>query len=505
MESETAVGSETGTSLGTSATSQPRGGKGDAATPLADVSSGFDDRCFSPDPNRRALARAYFARVRELPIVAPHGHIDPWLLADPDARLGNPADLFIIPDHYVFRMLHSQGVPLQKLGVPTRDGSPVESDPRVIWQRFAENFHLFRGTPTGLWLRLELEQVFDEAETPTEQNAQVMYDRIQARLDTDAYRPRALFDRFGIEVLTTTDAATDTLAPHAALREQRFFKVRPTFRPDAVVDLGSEGWSAAIARLSQVADIDVTDYRSYELALAQRRAEFQKLGAVATDHAAMQADIEPMPSGEASTIFERALAGDASAADAARFTAHMLHRMAAMSAEDGLVMQFHVGSFRNHDRLLHRRFGNDKGADIPVATSWTRPLRTVLNDFGSNDRFRMILFTLDESSYARELAPLAGHYPSLLLGPPWWFFDSVKGMERYLDAVMETAGAYNTAGFNDDTRAFASIPARHEVWRRVTCNWLADMTARGLMDEHDGHALARAFAYDLAKRAYRLS
>lgn len=464
----------------------------------------FADLCFAAEPAQRALARSYYGSVRDLPIVAPHGHVDPRLLADPDAHLGNPSELFIIPDHYVFRMLHSQGMALQELGVPSLDGSPVETDPRVIWQRFAERFHLFRGTPTGLWLRLELARVFDEPAVPSPSNAQAMYDRIQARLDTDAYRPRALFERFGIEVLTTTDPATDDLASHQAMRQQRFFKVRPTFRPDAVTNIHAEGWRAAITRLSEVSGIEVNDYAGFESALTQRRQAFQALGAVATDHAAPVADMEPLAASEAASVFERALHGTSSADDAARFTAHMLYRMAAMSSEDGLVMQFHGGSFRNHDREVHRRFGNDKGADIPLPMTWTRSLQRVLNDFDRQERFRLILFTLDESSYARELAPLAGYYRSVLLGPPWWFFDSVKGIERYLDAVVETAGVYNTAGFNDDTRAFASIPVRHEVWRRVTCNWLAGMTTQGLIDEPDAMELAKAFAYDLAKRAYHL-
>jgi glucuronate isomerase len=167
-------------------------------------------------------------------------------------------------------------------------------------------------------------------------------------------------------------------------------------------------------------------------------------------------------------------------------------------------MQLHVGSLRNHNERVYARFGLDTGADIPVRTDWTRGLRALLNDFGSDPRFGLITFTLDEGTYSRELAPLAGHYPAMLLGAPWWFYDSPLGMSRYLDRVVETAGIYNTAGFNDDTRAFASIPARHDVWRRVTCDWLAGMVVTGVIDEEDAREMAYEFAYGLAKSAYRL-
>ena len=462
-----------------------------------------EDRCFSPLPSQRALARELYAAVKDLPLVSPHGHVDPRMLAE-DTPLPDPAQLFIIPDHYVFRMLHSQGVPLEDLGVASRDGTPVERDPRTIWQRFAERFHLFRGTPTGLWLTLELEGLFDVQETLDGDNADRIYDRIQARLAQPGYRPRALFERFNLHTLATTDAATDTLEHHGTLHEQGFTRVRPTFRPDALLDIEAEGWRANVRRLAEVSGLDVTDYGSFLQALEQRRAHFSSLGATATDHAALRADTTRLSRAEVEAIFDRALAGVTAAGDAPLFTAHMLFEMARMSAEDGLVMQLHVGSLRNHDRSVFERFGPDAGADIPVAGEFTRALRPLLDAFGDDPRFRLVVYTLDESSYGRELAPLAGHYPALTLGAPWWFFDSVLGMERYLDAVMETAGAYNLAGFNDDTRAFASIPARHEVWRRVVSNWLAGRALRGLLDEEGAHALARALVYEQALRTYRL-
>jgi glucuronate isomerase len=461
------------------------------------------DRCFGADPARRQLARELYATVRDLPLFCPHGHVPPALLADPAARFGSPAELFIIPDHYVFRMLYSQGVRLEDLGVPTRDGTPVEADHRAIWQRFAENFHLFRGTPTALWLQDELVNVFGVEERLSGDSAQRIYDHLQARLARPEFTPRALLERFKIELLATTDAATDTLELHRQLHAQGLTHIRPTFRPDAVVNIASPSWAGQVAALGAISGAEVADYAGYIRALEQRRAAFKQLGALATDHAALTPYTARLSDVEAQAIFTRALSGVATEQDAARFTGHMLIEFARMSAEDGLVMQLHVGSLRDHDGALFARFGSDKGADIPLATEWTRSLRPLLEAYGADPRFRLILFTLDESTYSRELAPLAGYYPALRLGPPWWFYDSVSGMRRYLDSVVETAGVYNLAGFNDDTRAFASIPARHDVWRRVTSDWLAGQVLEGLLAESDAADLAHELSYGLAKRAYR--
>lgn len=464
------------------------------------------DRCFSADPEQRARARDLYEQVRALPIVSPHGHVDAALLADPEARFGTPADLFIIPDHYVFRMLYSQGIPLERLGVSALDRTPVETDHRRIWQIFAEHFHLFAGTPTGLWLADELASVFGVGEKLSAANAQRVYDQVAAQLAQPEFAPRALFARFNIEVLSTTDPATSTLDEHQALRAEGWGgRVRPTFRPDAVVNLDTPGWRTHLDRLQEVAGVAIGGYATYIGALEARRAYFKSLGATATDHAATSPHTERLPEAEAEAIFQRALRGALEPVDAARFTAHMLIEMARMSCDDGLVMQIHAGSFRNHNAPLCARFGPDKGADIPVRTDWTRGLHALLNLHGNDPRLRLILFTLDETTYGRELAPLAGHYPAVLLGPPWWFFDSVQGMRRYLDAVVETAGFGNLAGFNDDTRAFCSIPSRHDVWRRVVCDWLAGQAVQGLMDMEDARRLAHACAYELPRRAYRLA
>ncbi len=463
------------------------------------------DRYFSPDPATREIALRLYLMVARLPLVCPHGHVDPRMFADPEYSFGSPADLFLIPDHYIFRMLYSHGIALEQLGVPRTDNGPTETDHRQIWQIFAENFHLFRGTPTGMWLTHELEDIFGVSEKLCAANAGAIYDHIAARLATPEFRPRALFERFNIEVLCTTDAATDALDQHRTLRTSGWpARILPTFRPDGVVNLDSHGWRENIDALSALSGIAVESYHAFIRALEERRAFFKSLGALATDHAALTAYTAELSTEEAEAIFQLALRGKATPGDVTRFTAHMLIQMARMSVEDGLVMQIHVGSLRDHNTIIFERFGRDKGADIPTQAEFTRNLRPLLHKFGNDPRLTLILFTLDESAYGRELAPLAGHYPALKLGPPWWFFDSLNGMRRYFDQVMETAGLYNTAGFNDDTRAFPSIPARHDLWRRAAADWIAGLVVRGIVDLEDAEQMITACAYGLAKRAYRL-
>jgi glucuronate isomerase len=464
-----------------------------------------DDRYFGPDPKQKDMAMQLYAGVKNLPLICPHGHVDPRVFADPNYSFGSPADLFIIPDHYVFRMLYSQGIPLEKLGIPRADGGEVERDHRKIWKLFADNFYLFRGTPTGVWLAYELRVVFGIQEKLNGATAQSIYDQVTEKLAQPEFRPRRLFEQFNIEVLTTTDTATDPLDQHKAIRASGWQgKIFPTLRPDGVVNLDAPGWRKNIDALSAITKISITNYQSLISAIENRRAFFKQMGATATDHAALVPHTEELSEAEADTIFQRALRGQSTATDAARFTAHMLMEMARMSIDDGLVMQLHPGSFRNHNDFVFARFGLDKGCDIPVATEYTHNLRPLLNKYGNDSRLSLILFTLDETIFSRELAPLAGHYPTVKLGPPWWFFDSLNGMAHFFDQVMETTGIYNTAGFNDDTRAFASIPARHDVWRRASVNWLAGLVVRGIIDMNDAEEMARALAYDLAKRAYKL-
>lgn len=463
------------------------------------------DRYFDPEPRQNKIAQHLYAAVANLPLVCPHGHVDPRMFADEDYSFGTPVDLLIIPDHYVFRMLYSQGIPLEHLGVPRLDGGQVETDHRKIWQIFADNFYLFRGTPTGMWLTHELHSVFGIDQKLNGESAQDIYDQIAACLESPEFRPRKLFERFNIEVLCTTDMATDPLDHHRAIHKSGWGgRVLPTLRPDAVMNIDSHGWDKHIHALSDISGLEIKSYRSFIQALENRRAYFKENGATATDHSALTPYTEELSDLEAEIIFQRALNGQASAEDATRFTGHMLMESARMSIDDGLVMQLHPGSYRNHNPLIFERFGTDKGSDIPTPTEFTRNLRPLLNKYANNPRLTLILFTLDETTYARELAPLAGHYPALKLGPPWWFHDSLQGMLRYRQQVVETAGLYNTVGFNDDTRAFPSIPARHDLWRRVDANWMAGLVARGIVDMADAEEMIIDSAYRLAKQAYKL-
>lgn len=463
------------------------------------------ERYFSPEPGQRRVAMDLYETVANLPLVCPHGHVDPRLFAEADYHFGSPTELLLVPDHYIFRMLYSQGVDMAALGVPERGGAGGAADHRRAWQLFGEHFYLFRGTPTGIWLRDELAQVFGIEEVLNGRNAQRVYDQIDEKLKSPEFRPRKLYERFNIEVLCTTDAATDRLEHHGVIRESGWGgRVLPTFRPDAVVNVDTENWGDHIGALSEVSGVAVGDYRSFVEALEQRRGFFKQMGAVATDHAALTAFTTQLSAGEAEAIFQRALRGEATTADVEQFTGHMLVEMARMSVEDGLVMQLHIGAYRNHNSLIFEQFGRDMGADIPVAAEFTRNLRPLLDRFGNDPRLGLILFNLDEATYSRELAPLAGHYPAVKLGPPWWFFDSLNGIRRYFDRVMETAGIYNTAGFNDDTRAFLSIPARHDLWRRAAADWVAGLVVRDIVDEAEGVEMVEALGYGLAKRAYGL-
>jgi glucuronate isomerase len=462
------------------------------------------DRYLDPDPAVRPVARELYERVRDLPLVCPHGHVDPRILSE-DVPFPNPAALLVVPDHYLFRMLYSQGVPLESLGIRRLDGGPVETDPRAMWQRFAEKFFLFRGTPSGCWLQDELADVFGIDEPLDGPSAMRIYGQIGEKLATPEYRPRALFERFRIEVLCTTDAASDTLEQHSRIRESGWKgRVLPTFRPDAAVAILAPNWGLEVERLGHAAGMEIRGYGDFIAVLESRRAFFRSMGATSTDHGVVEPHTEELTAVDAESIFDRALAGRATEEDGHRFTSHMLMEFARMSADDGLVMQLHAGCWRNHNGAIFEAFGPDHGCDIPVATEFTRNLRALLNKFGNHSRFRLVLFTLDESTYSRELAPLAGHYPAVRLGPPWWFNDSIQGMLRFRQRVTETAGIYNTAGFNDDTRAFLSIPARHDLSRRVDASFLAGLVARHVLTMEEAGEMAVDLAYNLARETYRL-
>ena len=462
------------------------------------------DRLFPADPTIRAIARRLYEGVRDLPIVSPHGHTDPRWFAE-NSPFDNPATLFVVPDHYIFRMLYSQGVRLEDLGLRRLDGGPSERDPRKIWRRFAENYHLFRGTPTRLWLDHSFETLFGVTEPPSAANADSSYDIIDAALKTPAFRPRALFERFGIEAIATTESPLDSLKWHAMIRESGWKgRVITAYRPDPVVDPDFVGFAANVRAFGELTGEDTLSWPGYLAAHRKRRAFFKTFGATSSDHGHPSAATADLAAHEAEALFRRVLADAPSPADKELFRAQMLTEMAAMSVDDGLVMQIHPGSLRNHNPTLAATFGRDTGHDIPTRTDYVRALKPLLDRFGNRTDLTIVLFTLDETSYSRELAPLAGHYPALKLGPAWWFFDSPEGMMRFRELTTETAGFYNTVGFNDDTRAFPSIPARHDVARRVDCAYLANLVATHRLGEDEAREVAHDLAYALAKKAYKL-
>ncbi len=459
-----------------------------------------DDRLFPADPDTRAIARRLYNTVRHAPILSPHGHTQAGWFATDDP-FPDPAKLFVQPDHYVFRMLYSQGVRLEDLEI----GAEQIRNPRRVWRIFAAHYTLFRGTPTRLWLDYAFQELFGLNERLTAYTADLYFDTIAEKLATPEFRPRALFDRFRIEVLATTDSASDTLAAHAAVRNSGWGgRILPTFRPDAVVDPDFEGFGANLAQLGTQTGEDTSTWTGYLQALRRSRERFRGLGCTATDHGHPTARTADLSESECAALFDKILAGKGSPGDHELFRAQMLTEMARMSLEDGLVMQLHPGSVRNHNGPLFREFGRDMGADIPAAIDYVHALRPLLNRFGNEPGFTLILFTLDESTYSRELAPLAGHYPCLRLGPPWWFSDSPEGMMRFRELTTETAGFANTAGFNDDTRAFLSIPARHDVARRVDSSFLARLVAEHRLDEDEALETLQDLTTNLARRAYRL-
>jgi glucuronate isomerase len=468
----------------------------------------MSDLLFPVEPTQRAIARELYGHAAGLPLISPHGHVDPALIAD-DEPFADPARLLVVPDHYVTRMLLSQGVLPAALGVAATPGPAgadveVEADGRAIWRTFAAHWHLFRGTPSRLWLERVFADVFD-VPSLTGSNADAVYDAIAERLATPAFRPRALFERFNIEVLATTESPLDRLAAHARLAADGWgTRVITTFRPDDMVDLEWAGWTERIAALGELTGEDTATYPGFLAALRRRREAFIQAGATSSDHGHQSAATLDLAPSDAAALYERGLRGTATASDAEAFRAHMLVEFAAMSIDDGLVMQLHPGSVRNHNRWLHATHGRDVGGDIPMPTDYVHALRPLLDRFGNDSRFRLVLYTLDETAFTRELAPLAGGYPAVFLGAPWWFLDSPEGLRRFREAVTETAGFYNTAGFVDDTRAFCSIPVRHDVARRVDAAFLARLVAERRLPVDEAAETIADLAYHLPKRVFRL-
>jgi glucuronate isomerase len=471
---------------------------------MTTVNINHPERLFPSDAKLRQITAELYESVRNLPIVSPHGHTDPaWFALD--ERFPDAVDLLLKPDHYVVRMLYSQGVSMDSLGIESVDGKGTETDARGIWRTFARNYHLFAGTPSRIWLNHVFGEVFGLDELLTEASADEYFDHINECLGKPEFRPRALFDRFNIEVLATTESPLDTLEHHKTVRDSDWDgKVITTYRPDSVTDPEFENFAVNVTRFGEIAGEDVSTWSGYLAAHRAQRAVFRSMGATATDHGHPTAATADLDQATCEELYLKALEGRCTTAETELFRGQMLTEMARMSLEDGMVMQLHPGSYRNHNPLVFERFGRDKGADIPQRTEYVQALKPLLDRFGNEPEFTLILFTLDETNYSRELAPLAGHYPCLRLGPPWWFHDSAQGMTRFRQQATETAGFYNTVGFNDDTRAFLSIPARHDVARRVDCSFLATLVAEHQISLAEATRVASDLAYGLVKQAYRL-
>ncbi|NIZ12308.1 glucuronate isomerase [Phaeobacter sp. HF9A] len=463
-----------------------------------------ENRLLPVEPKLRSLARALYDSIAQAPIISPHGHTDPRWFAE-NAAFPDPAQLFVTPDHYVFRMLHSQGVALEDLGVPRVDGGTTEVDGRKIWRRFAERYHLFRGTPSRIWLDHAFQEVFGLDTRLSAATADHCYDHISDCLARPEFRPRALFDRFGIEVIATTESPLDDLKWHRMIQDSDWGgRVITAYRPDAVVDPDFEGFVENVEAFCALAGESAASFAGYLNAHRNRRTYFKRFGATSSDHGHPTAATRNFTRAEIEALYAKVMTGKADAAEREDFRGQMLTEMARLSLEDGLVMQIHPGALRNHSAGVLARFGRDKGYDIPTRTDYVTALKPLLDAVGMERDLTIILFTLDETSYARELAPLAGVYPCLRLGPAWWFHDSYEGMMRFRQMTTETAGFYNTVGFNDDTRAFCSIPARHDVARRVDASYLATLIATGRLGEDEGFEVVEDLAHRLARQAYRL-
>jgi glucuronate isomerase len=462
------------------------------------------DRLFPADPTTRAVARQLFGEVADLPIVSPHGHVEAGVLAE-DQPFGDPASLLVTPDHYVTRLIHSQGVPLEKLGVPV-GGAASTAKPRDIWRIFCAHWKYFRGTPSRYWIESELAEVFGVEEMPSPETADTLFDALSSKLESPEFRPRALFSRFNLHSLATTDDPRSTLAHHKALNDDPSWEGRvvPTFRPDAYLDPNLPRWPENVALLGVSADIDTGTYAGYISALEQRRAHFVANGGTATDHGAADAGSQPLEPAEAQRVYAAALAGTATPAERTAFRRHMLSEMARMACDDGLVMQLHPSVLRNYHGPAFRKYGADVGHDIPVAAEFTKSLRPLLERYGTHPNYRLVLFTVDEDVWSREIAPLAGFYPSVYVGAPWWYLDTPDTMMRFREAVTDTVGFYRTSGFVDDTRAFCSIPARHNAARRVDCSYLARLVVEHRLSEDEATEIARDLAFALPKEVFRL-
>lgn len=447
-------------------------------------------RLFPTDPPARAIAAELYGHIADAPILSPHGHVPADLLAN-DLPFVDPAELLVTNDHYVTRLLHSGGVELSQLGLgPAEESSPTA---REIWRTLAHHWHRFAGTASGYWLEEELNGILGVSTPLTPVTADEVFDAITERLTRPEFRPRALFRQFGIEFLATTNDPLEDLEPHRILAKSDLGgRVVPTFRPDRYVDPNTVGFTENVEALLDASQQPAT-FAGYLDGLRSCRGRFVDHGAVSTDHGVEEMFTADVEAADAEHLFQRVLHGTADAAERRLFLGHMMLQMAGMSVDDGLVMTVHPGVRRNHNSHTFNRFGADTGHDIPIRTSFTQGLRPLLERYGLVKDFHLVLFTVDETTFSREIAPLAGFYPSVYIGAPWWFLDAPDAIGRFRSAVTETAGFYRSSGFIDDTRAFLSIPARHDTARRADCSFLAHLVVQGRI----GWPMAERIAHDL--------
>jgi glucuronate isomerase len=461
------------------------------------------DRLLPAEPELRSIARGLYDAVAELPIISPHGHVDPGILLD-DTPFRDPASLFVTPDHYVTRLLHANDVSLDALGVGR--GPLPEPEAREVWRQLCSNWRVFRGTPMRYWLEAELGDIFDVTVRPSDKTADEIYDQIAERLAHPEYRPRALFERFRISALATTDDPCDDLSPHAALAADESWsgRVIPTFRPDRYLEAAQPGWAELIGRLGEVADVDTGTYAGWVEAMQRRRRYFVEHGATSADHSHEDVRTDPLEPAEVDRIYTNALAGTATDSEAVALRRHLLLEMARMSCDDGLVMTLHPGVLRNHHTPTFEQYGADVGCDIPLTVEFTDALRPLLERYGTHPNLHLVVFTMDETVFSRELGPLAGFYPSVYVGAPWWFLDAPDAVRRFRGAVTESAGFTRTSGFIDDTRAFCSIPARHDMARRLDSGYLARLVTEHRIDEDEALETARDLVASQPTRVFKL-
>ena len=453
------------------------------------------------DERLRELARDLYEDVADAPIISPHGHVDPALLLR-DEPFPDPAELLLTRDHYITRLLFASGASFADFG---RDPQQASAPARGLARARLELAPLRRHRERIL-ARVRARDAVPRARTNCRRRTPMRYTTASWPCSTSReFRPRALFTQFGIEVLATTDDPLDDLEVHRLLagepgaHRSRAADLPPRRlpRPRRCGLLGSRADSARDHRTGR-------DIRRLPRALEDRRAHFVSRGAVSADHGVYEPFTAELSSADAERLFRGAREGVLDPDAQRLFRGHMLFQMARMSVDDGLVMTVHPGVRRNHHTALFDRFGPDAGHDIPVRVEYTENLRPLLNAFGTAPGFHLVLFAIDETVYSREVAPLAGFYPSVYIGAPWWFLDAPDAALRFRSAVTETAGFYRSSGFIDDTRAFLSIPARHDMSRRMDASFLARLVAEERVSMPTARRIARDLVDAIPREVFKL-